>query len=161
MKSIIAAALLASLAFAPTAARSANQMAAMQYYVGNWSCVGGEVGKKATTANVRYWLDNGLMRQWVSVSGQGMMKPYELNATITWDAKNGRYLQAGLDTEAQWWISYGKLSGSTETWTDHATGSGKLGRSVATRTNDTQFTYQTFDTIAAAKPYFRVVCKKQ
>jgi hypothetical protein len=161
MKSILAIALLAAAALAPTAARSANQMAAMQYYVGSWTCVGGVVGKKSTTANVRYWLDNGLMRQWVGISGQGMMKAYELNATTTWDPKNGRYVQAGLDTDAQWWISYGKVSGSSETWTEHATASGKLGRDEVSRTSDSAFTFASFETIAASKPYFRVVCKKQ
>ncbi|MBV8531154.1 MAG: hypothetical protein JO104_07530, partial [Candidatus Eremiobacteraeota bacterium] len=55
-------------------------MAAMQYYVGAWTCTGGPVGQKPTTANLTYTLDDNVLRQWVNVSPQGKMtKPYVLS----------------------------------------------------------------------------------
>jgi hypothetical protein len=135
-------------------------MATMQYYVGTWTCVGGEIGKKPSTAAVRYWLDDTVLRQWVSIPPQGTMKAYELNATTTWDAKNGRYVQVALDSTAVWWVTYGKVSGATETWTDHMNSTGKLGQGEISRTNAGTFSFASFDTIGAAKPNFRVICKK-
>ena len=101
--------LFAAILIAPIGARSETGMASMQYYVGTWTCTGGEIGEAATTATLTYTLDDGVLRQWVNVPVQGKMKkPYVLNSTTTYDVKNSRYVQAGLDSNAAWWISYAK-----------------------------------------------------
>jgi hypothetical protein len=109
-----------------------------------------------------YTLDSGLMREWVVVPAQGKMKtPYVLGITTTYDAKNGRYVQAGLDSTAVWWVSYAKpWMGNTEQWTDHANSSGKLGRAEAVRSDQNTFVFASYTTIASMKPGFRATCHR-
>jgi hypothetical protein len=153
---------LAAIVAVPAGAQSATGMAGMQYYVGTWSCTGGPIGQKPANATLTYTLDDGVLRQWVNVTATGnMKKPYVLNATTTYDAKNGRYVQVGLDSDAAWWVSYAKpWTGNTESWTDHSTSSGKLGKSETVRTSQNAFTFTGYATISATKPNFHVACRR-
>jgi hypothetical protein len=151
-----------TLVAVPLVAPSASGMAVMQYYVGSWSCLGGPIGVKPVNASVTYTLDDGVMREWVHIAPAGEMKrPYVLNATTTFDAKNQRYVQAGLDSDAAWWISYAQpFSGDIERWTEHETSTGKLGRSETTRTSQAAFTFLGYQTYTATRPNFRITCKR-
>lgn len=162
MRSVFGFCVLAAIVAVPIGAQSAAGMGAMQYYVGTWTCSGGPIGQKPVNATVTYTLDDNVMRQWVTIAPQGRMtKPYVLNSTTTWDAKNRRYAQAGLDSDAEWWISYAKpFSGHVEEWTEHSKSSGKLGKSTTTRTSDAAFTFASYPSTSAAKPDFRVSCHR-
>ncbi len=161
MKNAFALAVLAAIASAPIAAQSATGMAAMQYYVGNWTCAGGTPGQPPSKATLTYTLEGDVLRQWVVVAAQGKMtSPYMLSIAITYDSKNGRYVQTGLDNTASWWISYAKpWSGSTEMWADHANSTGKLGHGTAVRAQNS-YTYTGYETMTATKPNFKITCTR-
>jgi len=161
MRKILGVFVLAAISTVPAGAQSAG-MTAMQYYVGSWTCTGGPIGQKPVTANVTYTIDNGVMREWVMVAAQGKMKkPYVLSNATTYDTKNGRFVQAGVDSDAAWWVSYAKpWSGNSEVWMDHANSTGKLGRGEVSRTDHNDFTFNGYPSASAAKPNFRVTCKR-
>jgi len=153
---------LAALGAAPIGAQAATGMAAMQYYVGTWTCTGGMTGQAPAKATLTNTLDSGVMRQWIVVPPQGKMKmQYTLSVAVTYDAKNGRYVQTGLDNQAGWWVSYAKpFTGNTEQWADHMNNTGKLGRSEVMRSDQNSYVYTGYDTMAATKPNFKTACRR-
>lgn len=162
MKRALALCAFAVAFAAPAGAQPATGMAAMQYYVGTWSCTGGPVGPPSQKATVTYNLDAGVMRQWVDVPPQGKMKtPFAVSSATTYDAKKGRYVSAALDTSSAWGVSVAKpWTSSTERWTDIATNDGKLGHGILVRTDENDFTYTGYPTMTGTKPNFKVACKK-
>jgi hypothetical protein len=146
---------------APAGAQSTG-MAAMQYYAGSWSCIGGPTGQKPVHATATYTLDSGILREWVDVPAQGKMtKPYLLSIVTTYDSKNGRYVQVALDSDVAWSVTFGRpLMGNTEQWADHLSSTGKLGHGQTIRTNQNAFTYTGYDTLTSAKPNFKVTCRR-
>jgi hypothetical protein len=151
---------LAAIFFTPSGVQSATGMAAMQYYAGSWTCTGGTIGEKPGTATVAYTLSDGVMNQLVTVAATGKMKSYALSSSTTYDSKNGRFIQAGVDTNSAWWVTYGSVSGNTEAWTDHLTSSGKPGHGKTVRTNQSSFEYDGYPTVTATKPNFHVSCHR-
>ena len=145
----------------PISAQSATGMSAEQYYVGSWSCVGGDTGQKPTNARLTYTIDSNLMHNRVVVPPSGKMtQPYVLNILTTYDGKHGRFVQTGLDNGAVSWTSYAKpFDGTTETWTDQFNTSGKLGRSVTERVNHSTFTITNYD-LNGTKPTFKATCNR-
>src|ERR1700729_162821 len=88
---------------APNSVQAASGAAALQYYVGTWSCQAGAIGKPASKSTVIYSFDSGLLREWVDVPPQGKMATPYLNSIATsYDAKKGRYVQTGTDNEGFW-----------------------------------------------------------
>lgn len=162
LRKVLVLSALAATFIVPAGAQSATGMAAMQYYVGTWSCVGKQTGQAATNATLTYSVDSGVLREWVNVPAQGKMKqPYVISIATTYDAKNGRYVQTGLDSTAAWWVSYAKpWAGNTEQWADHANSTGKLGRSQTVRNDQNSFTFIGYETIASMKPNFKATCHR-
>jgi hypothetical protein len=162
MKSVLAAGILVLACAAPAAA--APGMAAMQYYVGSWTCTGGPVGAPPLNATTTYTLDSGLMHQWVTVPRQRqgkMTKPYVISFATTYDAKKRQYVQTSLDSDGAWGVSVAKLwTGNTEQWTDSATSDGKLGHGTGFRTSANAYVYTGYPTATSTKPNFRVSCKR-
>lgn len=150
---------LASLV--PMSAQSASGMAAMQYYVGSWSCTGGMVGDPSH-ASVTFTMDNGILRQFVSVSPTTKMpQPYYVTFTLAYDAQHQRYTQTTLDSFGHWSVSYAKaFTGNTEHWTDTASDSGKLGWGEGVRVNQNTITYAGYETMASKTPNFKVTCAR-
>jgi hypothetical protein len=146
---------------APVAAQSTG-MAAMQYYVGNWACTGGNVGSPPIKATVTFTLDSGIMREWVVVPAQGKMtNPYTISAAFSYDSKNGRFAQAGLDSISQWWVSSATpWTGNTEQWADLQNSTGKLGRSEIVRSGQDTYVYTGWETMTAPQPNFKVTCQR-
>lgn len=70
-------------------ARSATGMAAMQYYVGTWSCNGGVVGKPPGHATLKYTMNGNVLQQWIQAP-----KGYVQSAATSYDSKNDRYVNA-------------------------------------------------------------------
>jgi hypothetical protein len=161
MRNALLLAVLAAAISLPIAAPAATGMAAMQYYVGNWACVSSAAGETPDKAASSFTLESGLLRQTVTVAPQGKMKtPYILSIATTYDSKNGRYVQTGLDNIAGWWISYAKpWSGDTEEWADHANSTGKLGHGSTVRSQN-NFTITAYETMTATKPSFKVTCTR-
>ena len=156
-------ALLAILAVAfavPVATRSAG-MDDMQYYVGTWSCTAGDPGKAPSHATVTYTLDGGVLRQWVSVPVQtGMKRAYYFSSATTYDTKKGMYVQANLDSDSAWSISYAKpWTGNMEQWSDHASSS-KPGHSTVTRTDQKSFSFLGYPTLTSTTPNFKGSCTR-
>jgi hypothetical protein len=151
----------AFVAVAPLGAQSATGMAAMQYYVGSWSCVGTQTGQAPSKATLTYTLDSGLLRSWVVVPAQGKMKTtYVLAVVTSYDSKNGRYVQTNNDNTSAWSITYAPpFTGNTEMWTDHANSTGKLGRGTVVRTDQNNFTFTGYPALTG-KPNFRAICRR-
>jgi hypothetical protein len=146
----------------PVAAQSATGMDALQYYVGTWTCTGGNVGTPSQTATVTFTLDSGILREWIVVAAQGNMKnPYAISAAFSYDSKNDRFAQAGTDSISEWWVSYAKpWTGDTEDWTDQQNSTGKLGRSQIVRSAQDTYVYTGWETVTAPNPNFKVTCQR-
>jgi hypothetical protein len=147
-------------AVAPAAAQTSGGMAAMQYYVGSWTCLAADEPDSNSTAT--YAIENGVLRDTVVVPAQGKMTtPYELAIATTFDAKNNRYVQTSLDSTATWAVSFAKpFTGNTEEWVNSATSDGKLGRVQVVRTNEKAFDIIGYSTTTQAKPDFKVTCRR-
>jgi hypothetical protein len=151
---------LFALVAAPASAQPAGGMAAMQYYVGHWNCMAGDVGRPMSPATVTATLDAGILRELILVPAQGASKAYTLVLNIVYDAKQKRYVQVATDTEAVWGVSYAKpWSGNTEVWLDHVTSDNKPGRSTVTRAASS-YSFVGYPTATATKPNFKGSCKR-
>jgi hypothetical protein len=147
---------------APASAQPMTGMAALQYYVGTWSCMAGPIGSPPSTATASYTIDSGVMREWVVVPVQGKMtSPYVLSIATTYDAKNGRYVETFLDNTAGWSVSFAQpWTGNTEQWTDQSTYNGKLGRSQTIRTDQNSFTFTGYPSVSSTQPDFQGTCNR-
>ncbi len=151
---------LFALAVAPTSADAAGGMAAMQYYVGHWSCMAGSVGKPMSPATFTATMDAGVLRELVVVPAQGTSRAYTLVMSLTYDSKQQRYVQVFLDSDSAWGISYAKpWTGNTETWLDHATSDNKPGRSTVVR-GAQSYSFVGYPTATATKANFKGNCKR-
>ena len=137
-------------------------MAAMQYYVGAWSCTAGNVGQPLVKATATFTIDSGLMHQSVVVPAQGKMtKPYVLSIATSYDAKNGRYVETQLDNMGGWSVSSAKpWTGNTEQWTDQSSSTGKLGHGQTVRTNHNSFAFMGYHSMTSMKPNFKGTCTR-
>jgi hypothetical protein len=153
---------LFSVYVVPAATQSASGISEMRYYVGTWSCRGGMLARKPSTATATYTIDDNILHQWVDVPAQGTMKqPYVLASSTTFDAKTDRFVELGIGNDGQWWVAYAKPSGANgEVWMDHATASGRLGRSQTIRINQNTFTTTGYPTATSTSPSFRVTCHR-
>jgi hypothetical protein len=135
-------------------------MAAMQYYVGAWTCAA--VGEPDSSSTATYTIENGVLRDVVVVPAQGKMTtPYELAIATTFDSKNNRYVQTSLDSLAMWAVSSAKpFTGTTEEWVNTATDSGKLGRVKVVRKDRNAFDIIGYSTTSQTKPDFTVTCHR-
>lgn len=151
---------LAVVVAVPTTATAASPMAAMQYYVGTWSCIGGPLSKAPTKATATYTMDSGVLNGRVNVAPSGKtMQPFGVGFTTSWDAKNGRYVQTGNQSDAGWWVTAAKpFSGNTEQWMDVATYDGKLGHGVMVRTDRNSNTFTGY--ASTGKANFKVTCHR-
>jgi hypothetical protein len=160
MKAIVLFAFVLT-AVAPMSAQSASGMAAMQYYVGSWSCSGGMINDP-THADVTYTLENGILREWVSVAPTAKMKqPFYIAFEMSYDAKHQRYTETGLNYLGGWTASYAKpFIGNTERWTDTASSDGKLGWGEAVRVDQNTSTFTGYPSMTSKTPDFKVTCKR-
>jgi hypothetical protein len=153
---------LAAIAALPNNVRAASGTAALQYYVGTWSCQAGAVGQPASKATATYTLDSGLLHESVNVPAQGkMMKPYTISIATSYDAKKGRYVQTATDNTGAWWVSFAQpWTGNTENWTDQANSENKLGHGQTVRTNQNSFSFAGYPAVSATKPDFKGTCNR-
>jgi hypothetical protein len=134
-------------------------MKAMQYYVGAWTCIGGTVGQPAATAIVTYTLDGGALRDAVGVNASSPSRAW-MTVETKYDAAKDVYINTGFD-DGGWDVSYAKpWSGNTESWADHSTANGKLGRDVVVRVNHSTFTHTYYASMTGTKPAFRFTCTR-
>jgi hypothetical protein len=156
---------LAALALAvpiPAGAQSATGMASMQYYVGSWSCMAGDVGQPPSKATATYTMESGVLRGLIVVPPSGKMtKTYAFDAATSWDAKGNRFVQATLDNAGYWDISVAKpWTGDTEMWVDQKNNNGKLSHSQTVRTSQNAFAFEGFPTLTATKATFKGSCTR-
>jgi hypothetical protein len=137
-------------------------MAAMQYYVGSWSCSGSMVGEAPFHATATFTMDNGILRQWVSVPPFGKMtQAYYLTFALSYDSKHQRYSQTSLDNLGSWTTSSAKpFTGNTEHWTDTASSDPKLGWGEIVRVSQNAYTYTGYGSMTAKAPNFKVSCTR-
>ena len=147
---------------APNCAGAASGAAALQYYVGTWSCQAGAIGKPARKSTVIYAFDAGLLREWVDVPPQRKTATPYLNSIATsYDAKKGRYVQTGTDNEGFWWVSFAEpWSGNTEQWTNLVSSDNAIRRYTWVRTNRNTVSFIEYPSRTAAKPDFRGTCSR-
>lgn len=162
MRTVLALIVLALALAAPAAAQPATGMAAMQYYVGTWSCQAGPPGSPPSTATATFTLDSGILRQWVVVPPQGKMTTaYVISFATTYDAKNGRYVETEIDNQGGWSISYATpWTGNTEQWIDQATMDGKPGHGQTVRTDQNSFSFTGYPTTTSMQPDFQGSCNR-
>jgi len=166
MKSLLLFVAALAIAAAPAAAQMSAQgpsdVGNLKYYVGSWSCMAAQTGEKPMHADATYTLDSGLLREFITVPATGKMKyPYTLQIAEHYDAKNHRFVDVGLGNDGGWWVSYAKpWSGSTESWTDHATNDNKLGRGETTRDSANQFSFMNWDKVVGGKVVFKGSCTR-
>lgn len=149
-----------AVAVAPAAAQAPAGMAAMQYYLGTWSCAAdGEPDSNSTST---YALENGIMRETVVIPPQGKMTTtYQLSIVTTYDTKNDRYVQTSVDNQGTWAVSIAKpFSGTKEEWVNTATADGKLGRVDIVRNDQSSFDILGYVSVSGAKPDFKVTCHR-
>jgi hypothetical protein len=156
MKNAAALALIAaSLTLTVTLpARSATGMEAMQYYVGTWSCTGSTVGKQPFHFSLRYAMNGGILRSWLSANG------YVQSGSLTYDSKNHRYINAAVASDGTWFVAYATISGTAESSIDHVTSEGKLGRLIIVRTSNTRFASTGYPAVSDGKAFFKATCRK-
>ena len=147
---------------APDSVRAASGAAALQYYVGTWSCQAGAIGKPESKSTVTYTFDSGLLREWVDVPPQGKRATPYLNSIATsYDAEKGRYVQTGSDNRGFWWVSFAEpWSGNTEQWTNLVSSDNAIRRYTWVRTNRNTFSFIEYPSRTAAKPDFRGTCSR-
>ena len=162
MRKRVALLAVAVIVAAPTSVRAASGAAALQYYIGTWSCRAGAIGRPASKSTVIYTFDSGLLREWVDVPPQGKMATPYLNSIATsYDAKKGRYVQTGMDNDGFWWVSYAEpWTGNTEQWTNHASSDNNIRRYKWVRTNRNSFSFTEYPSRTATKPDFRGTCSR-
>jgi hypothetical protein len=159
--SLLTLAFLAISIAVPAAGKSATGMAAMQYYVGTWSCTGGPLRNKPVHATVTYTLDSGLLRQLTNVPAQGWLKrAIVMSDTVVYDAKNNHYVDSQTDNRGGWRVSYMTLTGNTERSSDHVVSNGKLGHSEAIRVNNNTFAFTGYPTLTGTTPDFKATCHR-
>jgi hypothetical protein len=152
---------LAATFFAPANAQTGTGMAAMQYYVGKWSCLTGSPGHAPHKTVETYAIESNIMREVYFTPAQGSMtKPQTSNLLTAFDAKNERYVVAYLDDGGSWIIADVKLSGNEEQWTYRFTSDGKLGRGTSVRADHNHFTFVSYPTLTATNPDFKEVCER-
>jgi hypothetical protein len=152
----------AVIVVAPNSVRAASGAAALQYYVGTWSCQAGAIGKLASKSTVIYTFDSGLLREWVDVPPHGkMVTPYVNSITTSYDAEKGRYIQTGMDNEGNWWVSFAEpWTGNTEQWTNHVSSDNNVRRYTWVRTNWNTFSFTEYPSRTATKPDFGGTCNR-
>lgn len=154
----MAAALVAALG---TTAQAATGMSQMQYYVGSWSCMAGDVGHKPSKATGTFTMDGPILRLLVVVPVQpGVKHQYTFSQDTVYDAKNNRFVQSDIDSDAAWSISTGTVNGNSESWKDTANPTGKLSKSTGMRNGERAFSFETYPTTSSTKPTFKVSCTK-
>jgi hypothetical protein len=137
-------------------------MAAMQYYVGSWSCMVGNVGQAAYKSTASYTMDAGILRESVIVPATGKMKTsYAASSAISYDSKDHRYVQTWLGNIADWSVDYLKSwNGNTEQWVDHATSAAAPGHSQTVRTSQNRFDFAAYPTLTSTKAVFKGYCTR-
>jgi len=149
------------LAFCATAAADPTGMAAMQYFVGTWSCNGGPVGTPPLHISVTFVMNSGILREWDEMRIPGQASPYTISKSISYDVKNERWVQMQVDSDGAWIVSYLKpWTGNTEEWMDQAAYNAKLRRNETIRTSANAFAFSGYANAADTKPDFRGTCTR-
>jgi hypothetical protein len=160
MRTLAFLALFAMAAF-PAAAQSSTGTSDLQYYVGTWSCMGGAPGQQTTKATLTYTLDSGILYQVIDSPMQGKMKKaYTSSSSTTYDAKNDRFISAGVSNDPLSYTSMWTLAGNVETSRDLWVSNGKLGHGKTVRNSSSTFTYTGYPSMTAAKPDFEATCRR-
>lgn len=143
------------------AAQPTGGMAAMQYFVGTWACKVTPIGGGSLDVSLKFVMDSGILREWDEVRVPGRPTPYTISKSISFDARNGRWVQTQVDGEGAWIVSYLKpWTGNTEAWLDEAAFGGKLGRDETIRTNANTFGFRRYANPANKKPDLEGICTR-
>lgn len=162
MRTFITAILFAALALAAAAATDPG-VAALQYYVGTWTCSEGEIGQPSSTSTstATFTMQSGVLNETMVVPPQGKMtSPYVMTTSYSFDAKNQRFVRVSLDSLAEYWIAYGKMTNDGESWTDQQSNAGDLSRSDTQRSGRDGYTITGYSSLAATKPSYTFSCRR-
>jgi hypothetical protein len=158
MKPLCLALILAAGTAEPQAA---DPLAALQSYVGTWSCIERKAGNPPLSSRFTFAMESNLLRQWIARPKQGSMRaPYVVNSTYAYDAAHRRYVQTEMDNDAAWYVSVAEpWVGNTIHWVDLAT-STQPSRWEMTRVDDATFTIASFSQLADQAPSYTATCKR-
>jgi hypothetical protein len=77
-----------------------------------------------------------------------------------YDLAKNVYVNTGFDNGG-WDLSYAKpWSGNTESWTDHSTANGRLGRDQVVRVDHDTFVHTYYASMSGTTPDFRFKCTR-
>jgi hypothetical protein len=135
-------------------------MAAMQYFVGAWDCKA-TLGTLPLNISLKFVMDSGILREWDEVQIPGKAVPYTISKSISYDAKNDRWVQAQADSDGTWIVSYLKpWTGNTEEWLGQAASDGKLGRNETIRNGANDFAFKNYVNPVDTKPDLEGACTR-
>ena len=112
-------------------------------------------------ATLTYTMDSGILHQTIDAPMQGKMKKaYMSSSSTTYDAKNARFISAGVSNDPGAYTSMWTLAGNVETGRDLWTSDGKPGHSKTVRNSSSMFTYTGYPSMTASKPNFEATCRR-
>jgi hypothetical protein len=136
-------------------------MDAMQYFVGTWACKVTPAGVPPLNVSVGFVMGSGILREWDEIHVPGERAQYTISKSISFDSKNGRWVQAQADNNGAWIVSYLKpWTGNTEEWLDEAASNGKLGRNETIRTGADEFAFKGYVNPSDTKPNLEGRCTR-
>jgi hypothetical protein len=142
-------------------AQPAGGMAAEQYFVGTWACKATLAGGPALDISITFVMDSGILREWDEVRIPGVAVPYTISKSISYDARNNRWVQAQTGSDGSWNVSYAKpWTGNTQEWLGVAATDDKLSRNETTRTGANEFGFRNYTNPADAKPSLEGTCTR-
>jgi hypothetical protein len=161
VKFFLALSILTALVVAPASAQTPTGMDAMNYYVGNWACLGGPTDDPPVKAVITVAMSGGLLIEHIGVPMQTGM-PMVLSQNSAIDSTPAGYTRTEIDNFGSWRVSKAApFTGNTEDWTDVASYNGTLGHGQTIRTDQNHFTSLMYATAKNTTPNFKATCERQ
>ena len=133
----------------------------MQYFVGTWACKVTPKGGPTLDVTVKFEMEAGILREWDDVQIPGAGGRYTISKSISYDAKNGRWVQAQNDRNGAWVASYLKpWKENTEEWLDVAASDSKLGKHETVRVSANVFAFGDYAIPSDPKPNTQGMCTR-
>lgn len=134
---------------------AAAGLAALEFYLGSWSCAVSARSGAPFRADVTFARDGAQMiRTAVTVPARPGHAAFSESQLTTWEANRGVFVQVSLGSDASWSVSEAApWSGNVETWRDVATDDGTLRREELERVSRDRYVvrnYAALDVQAAA-----------
>lgn len=147
-------------ATASGAAAGGSLATTLGYFIGTWSCVGGELKAKPMTAGVTwtYALGNTLVDERIDVPPAGKSQSYRSGGYASYETQHKRVVSVMTDQYGGWAVTWtGGWVGNTLTFHDLASDDNMIGSAVDTRISASAFDHLRY---SKGKVVFKAHCVK-